>query len=118
MATFDETTLRRMYLEEQHSIRAIAEALGYSQRTIYDALMRWRIPRRSPGVQRSNIPPTFSFEEAALRKLYLEEGHTIKEIAAQYRIGESTVWSALNYWHIPRRRRGPRPARLLAEVLA
>jgi hypothetical protein len=113
MTTLDEMTLRRMYHEERLSIRAIADALGLNYRTIYDALMRWKIPRRPRGLRTIYHVPTFAFDEATLRHLYLDAGHTIKEIAVTFQVAPSAVWSAMEYWQIPRRRRGPRHQRPL-----
>ncbi len=45
----DETILRRLYLDEQKSIREIATLWHVSPRTIFDALRRYSIPRRSAG---------------------------------------------------------------------
>src|SRR5690242_5642553 len=48
-AMLDEATLRQLYLEEQRSIRDIAAKKGIATRTVYDLLIRYRIPRRPAG---------------------------------------------------------------------
>src|SRR4051794_26784852 len=82
-AMLDETTLRRLYLEEQRSIRVISQLKHVSTRSVYDALIHYRIPRRasgfrSPQVQRANA----TLDEPTLRRLYLDEERSIRNIAA------------------------------------
>jgi len=112
MEKLDKITLQRMYLEEELTIRAIADRFQVNPRVVYDALMRWRIPRR-PSSARPNRPaPVIPFDEATLRYHYLDLEQTIKEIGVQLNVSDSLVFSAMKYWHIPRRRCGPRPKRL------
>ena len=47
--------------------------------------------------------------DAALRSLYVEQGHTAIEIAEVYNCSEHTVLQRLHRLGIPRRRTGPRP---------
>jgi hypothetical protein len=47
-------------------------------------------------------------DEPTLRRLYLDERRTIREIAATLAISPAAVNRALCRWDIPRRRRGPR----------
>lgn len=106
----NEANLRSLYLEEQLSIRAIANMSQVSTRAVYDALSRYRIPRRQRGyrVQRA---ATLSLEhgtldETGLRHMYLDQGRSIAEIAAMLHASPSRIRNALVRWRIPRRRRG------------
>jgi hypothetical protein len=106
----DEATLRRLYLEEQRSIRVIATLSKVSTRVVYDALSRYRIPRRRRGY-RAQRPSVIALEsglldETTLRHLYADEGRSIAAIAAILRSSPSRIHNALIRWGIPRRRRG------------
>jgi predicted DNA-binding protein YlxM (UPF0122 family) len=113
MSELDRMTLYQLYVEEQLTIRAIADKLSIRQKKVYDAMMRWRIPRRPSSIRLNRLEPKFPFDEATLRHLYHEVGQTIKEIAAQFNISYGRVFSAMKYWGVPRRRRGPKPKRQL-----
>jgi hypothetical protein len=109
--TLDKTTLSHLYLEEQLTIRAIAEKLSVSPRKVHNAMIRWRIPRR-PNSARTNRPaPSFPLDEGTLRQHYHDAGQTIKQIAVQFKVSPWIVFSAMKYWDIPRRRCGPRSVR-------
>jgi hypothetical protein len=109
MNKLDRITLYRLYVEEQLTIRAIANMLSIRQKKVYDAMIRWRIPRRPGSVRLHRSKPEFPFDEATLRYHYHEKGQTIKEIAMQFNIPHGRVFSAMKYWGIPRRRCGPKP---------
>lgn len=104
----EESTLRRLYVEEQRSIRAIAMSLQVPTRIVYDALVRYRIPRRSGGYRhmRPSIAPPF--DEATLRQWYEAEGRTIRAIADLAHVSTRMVYDALRRYEIPRRVRGHR----------
>lgn len=108
----DETVLRQLYLEEQRSIREIAAILGMATRTVYDALIRYRIPRRPRSVSRpghSHGKLTVGLlDEATVRRLYLEDGQSISEIAHVAHCSPAGLCKAMIRWNIPRRRQGPR----------
>jgi predicted DNA-binding protein YlxM (UPF0122 family) len=108
----DEITLRRLYLEEQRSIRDIARLANVPTRAVYDALIRYRIPRRPAGFhQKSPQPAQASLDEATLRGLYQHEQRSIREIAALQQVSTRVVYDALSRYRIPRRPAGqPRPA--------
>ena len=111
--TLDEATLRRMYQQDMRSIREIAAALELSTRSIYDALVRYRIPRRSGGYRRpvaAVVAPEQqnALSEATLRRLYEQEGESIAAIAQSFGCPPSRVRDAMVRWGIPRRRRGRR----------
>jgi predicted DNA-binding protein YlxM (UPF0122 family) len=112
---FDEKTLRRLYLEEQLSIRAIAELKQVPTRTIYDALIQYRIPRRPAKFRSSRAEPIAApFDEASLRRLYVGEERSIRDIAALYQVSTRMVYDALSHYRIPRRTSGFRqPSRNL-----
>ena len=107
--TLDKATLSYLYLEEQLTIRAIADKLSVTPRTIHTAMIRWRIPRRRPSARPNRPAPDAPLDEATLRYLYLDLGQTLREVAAQLNVRHWLVLSAMKYWHIPRRRGGPKP---------
>jgi predicted DNA-binding protein YlxM (UPF0122 family) len=109
-APFDEATLRRLYLDEERSIRNIAARYQVSTRMVYEALGRYGIPRRTTGHRRPSamvIAVTDgSIDEATLRRMYEEDGQSIAAIAASVSCAPSRIRNALVRWGIPRRRRG------------
>ena len=111
MIILDKTTLSHLYIEEQLTIRAIADKLSVNPRKIHDALRHWRIPRRPNSARTTRPAPNFPFDEATLRHYYHDAGQTIKQIAGQFKVSTWVVSSAMKYWDIPRRRCGPRPVR-------
>ena len=103
----DEMTLRQLYLDDQLSIRAIAELKQAPTRTIYDALIQYRIPRRPARFRSSRAEPVVApFDEACLRRLYLAEERSIRDIAALYQVSTRMVYDALSHYRIPRRTSG------------
>jgi transposase-like protein len=48
------------------------------------------------------------FDEPTLRRMYLDDGQTIRQIASALGISSARVRGALIHWQIPRRQRGPR----------
>lgn len=118
MAQLDEAIVRRMYLDEGKSIHTIASLLAVAPRTLYDAMIVWRIPRRSPWETRSvHGKLQHSVDEQTLRRLYLDEAKSIRRIAQELAVSSRSVSSALVKWGIPRRRpksRQPSSARRIA----
>ena len=114
----DETRLRQLYLDEQQSIRAIAALEGVPTRSIYDALIHYRIPRRQAGFRSSSLQSADPlFHEATLRRLYLEEQRSIRDIAALHHVSTRIVYDAMSRYRIPRRTAGQRrPAPLVIQV--
>jgi len=105
----DEGTLRRLYLEEQRSIRDIATLLGVPTRTVYDALIRYRIPHRAASFRTTPAGAAGqSLDEASLRRWYLEEARSIREIAELAQVSTRAVYEALIRYGIPRRTVGQR----------
>ena len=112
----DEATLRRLYLEEQRSIREIAQLEHVPTRSVYDALVHYRIPRRASGFRSPRAQPASApLDEATLQRLYLDEERSIRNIAALYQVSTRMVYDTLSRYRIPRRTTGhrqPRPAML------
>ncbi len=108
----DETRLRQWYQEERRSIRSIATLAQVSTRVVYNALIRYRIPRRTVRHQQPPAAviqlPNESLDESTLRRLYVDEGQSIAAIAAAAQCAPSRIRNALVRWGIPRRRRGRR----------
>lgn len=102
----DEETLRRLYLHEKHSIREIAALVHVAPRSVYDALIRYNIPRRAVGSHTTHT----QLDEATLRRLYLEEAQSIRTIAETAHLSPRAVYDLLIRYHIPRRRVGRQPA--------
>jgi transposase-like protein len=111
-APLDETTLRHLYLHEERTIRDIAALYLVSTRKVYDALRRYRIPRRTSRQQK--LPPevvTFGdgmLDKVRLQRLYEQEDQSIATIAATLGCSPSSIRNALIRWGIARRRRGRR----------
>lgn len=105
----DERRLRQLYLDEQQSIRAIAASEGLPPHSVYNALKRYRIPRRLPGFPAHASSPRPPLDEATLRRLYLDGEHSIRAIASMFEISSRQVYDALTHYHIPRRSPGYRP---------
>ena len=108
----DEATLRRLYLEERRTIRDIATMEQVSLRTVYETLIRFRIPRRQAGFSGKRVElDNALFDESHLRHLYLKEERSIRDIAALYQVSTRMVYDALSHYRIPRRIGKPqRPA--------
>jgi len=104
----DEHRLRQLYLNEAQSIRAIAVLESVTTRSVYDALMRYHIPRRPAGFNKMPSSTDRPFDEATLRKLYLDDENSIRAIATMYQISSRKVYDALTQYCIPRRTRGHR----------
>lgn len=117
MSALDKRILPRAGEIEQLTLRAVADMIGVSPRTVYDALMNWPIPVPAAKPRRHQPQRSFAFEEATVRSLYFDKGYTVKEIAEHLSTGRSSVLAAMNYWQIPRRRRGRRPSKSPSDPL-
>jgi transposase len=108
----DEITLRRLYVDEQRSIREISQLVHTSTRSVYDALIQYRIPRRTSGFRSLHVQPVNTvLDEATLRRLYLDEERSIRNIAALYQVSTRMVYDAMGRYRIPRRTTGHRKQR-------
>jgi predicted DNA-binding protein YlxM (UPF0122 family) len=115
----EETTLRRLYLEEQRSIREIAQTEHVSTRSVYDALIHYRIPRRASGFRNPRAQPaSVTLDEPTLRRLYLDEERSIRNIAALYHVSTRMVYDTMGRHQIPRRTTGHRKQRAMLLELA
>ena len=115
----NENRLRQLYLDEQQSIRAIAALEGIPTRMIYDALIHYRIPRRAAGFRSPRVQPaSVLLDEPTLRRLYLDEERSIRNIAALYQVSTRMVYDALSRYRIPRRAAGNRRQRITVLDLA
>lgn len=106
---FDEAMLRQWYEVEGQTIQAIATLAHVSTRTVYDALCRYRIPRRARGHRRPApiLVADGMLDAETLRVLYQDEGRSIAAIAAAADCPPWRIRRALIYYNIKRRRRGP-----------
>jgi predicted DNA-binding protein YlxM (UPF0122 family) len=107
----DKATLLRLYIDEHRSIRSIAALLRVAPRTVHDAMIRGRIPRRQRWEQHATTTERAArgqLDEAILRRLYVIEELSIREIAERFDTCTATVHHALVAWNIPRRKRGRR----------
>ena len=105
----DTATLRRLYIDEHRSIRNIAALLQVAPRTVHTALIRGRIARRQRWEQHATTTERAArgqLDEATLRRLYVIEKLSIREIAERFDTCTATVHHALVAWNIPRRKRG------------
>ena len=110
MSNIDPAMLRQLYIDQQLSIRVIADILHINPRTVHNALIRSRIPRRQRWEQHATLGGARArvddLDEALLRRLYTVERHSIREIATILNTCPSTVQHALIRYQIPRRKRG------------
>ena len=97
-----------MVPDEGRTIEAIARQLHVRKQTICTALAQCDIPRRRRGARSAAAMPHARLTEAYLRRRYIDEGATIREIAAEIAVSQRGVRNALIQLNIPRRRRGPR----------
>lgn len=101
-----EAELRRWYIDEERSIRAIAGLAQVSTRAVSEALIRYNIPRRLARPQFAKASEEAGLDETTLRQLYQNQGLSIATIAAALACSPSRIRNALVRWGIERRRRG------------
>jgi hypothetical protein len=109
MSIVDLATLRHLYVDQQLSIRGVAAVLQIDPRTVHTALIRGRIARRQRWKQHATPTERTTagqLNEATLRRLYVIEQHSIREIAERFDTCTATVHQALVALNIPRRKRG------------
>jgi predicted DNA-binding protein YlxM (UPF0122 family) len=115
----EEIRLRRLYLEEQRSIRDIARLEQMPTRSVYDALIRYRIPRRPAGFHSPRVAPAvIPLDEPTLRRLYLDEKRSIRDIAALYKVSTRMVYDTMSRYRIPRRTTGHRRTSVMEIAMA
>src|SRR6266536_847288 len=91
--------LRRLYVTERHSLDVIGFHYSVSARTV-------RAWLRAAGIGRARLSWQMTIPAARLHALYVTQGLTIEQIAAQERVGPMAVWRALVAFDIPRRPHG------------
>jgi len=104
----DEATLRRLYLEEQRSIRNIAILRELPVQVVSEALDQYHIPRRPAGFRSKYQYAGSWLDEDTLRRLYVTEQRTIRDIASLYQVSTRLVYDAISRYGIPRRSHGRR----------
>lgn len=88
-----EADLRREYLEEGRSVRAIAIQTGLSMSTIRNYLERYEIAMRD--LREAQAPRRRLPADAVLRRLHFQEGRSAADIAREYGVGEYAVFKHL-----------------------
>jgi predicted DNA-binding protein YlxM (UPF0122 family) len=111
MKKFDQAMLYHLYVEEQLTIRMIAKRFEVTSSMVYDAMRRWRIPRRSHSFRIQRSKPSIPLDEFELRHRYDDLQLTMKEIAEQLDVSAAVVLSAMKFWNIPRRQGRPKSKR-------
>jgi len=104
----DPAQLRRLYVDQHRTLAQVATATRASARRVKAALADAGIPLR-PARSRADRPPLPTLSADQLTDVYIRQGLTVTEIAAQ--LGGSTTWvlTALHAHGIPRRTGGARP---------
>jgi len=95
----DESTLRRMYLDEGQTIRQIASALEISSAQVYRALVQWHIPRRARGPHHET-PVVTDATRTLLRSMVAVLG--IQRTAQQLKTTPQVIHAALGTRPLPR----------------
>jgi len=85
-----EADLVRLYCDEGLSANEVARRLGWSASAIYSRLAALGIARRTQWAHN-----TVDADVAELRRLYVEDGLSLSEIAARYGCALTTIWRRL-----------------------
>lgn len=115
LAGLDDGTLRRLYVDEGKTLAQIAVAYDCVPGAVRQRLLRAGINRRPPGGGRRPVLEDGA-TAAQLRRLYLEEGRSIAEIARILGCTRDKVGRHLDHYGIPRRPRA-RPGGLNGRLL-
>lgn len=102
---FDITEATRLYLDEGMSCPMIAKALGCAVSTVQRKLKAAAVPMRDDRASHSGSgPKTYDTALVAeIRRLYLDEHHTIAEVAAQLGTTSKVVGTVMRRYDIPSR---------------
>lgn len=100
----DESHLRELYIDEQLTTYELANRFGCNETTVWKWLKRHGIPTRERGKHRSERPWR---DEETLRRLYVEEGHCISEVAEELGCAMYTIQRWLSRNGIETRSRAP-----------
>jgi len=107
MANADKITeaeLRELY--EAHTLKQIAKHFGCGITTIFKAMMRYGIPRRSNSdAHRLSQGKDIDVSEARLRTMYEEHGMTLEEIAKSLGCSKRVISRNMKDYGIPMRDR-------------
>jgi len=95
----DKETLIKLYVNQTMTSREIAETFDVSHKSVYHRLKKYHIPRFGRIYDRVLIP------ENELKKLYLEDLLSAREIAKKYNCDAHTVLDRLDKFKIRRRTR-------------
>jgi len=82
----DTEEVRRLYVDEGQSAADIADRLGCSTSAVYHRLTGAGVPRRSRGSRRTAHPG-----DAVLRRLYSEQGLSLRQIAYRHDVSYQGV---------------------------
>jgi transposase-like protein len=102
-----EESLRQLYVTEGLTVAEVAHRLGQSHGRVTAALHAAGIARRRPGWTDGTPPAPITAEQ--LTELYVENGKTVREVAAILNTTTTRVNAALRRHGIPRR---PEPQKL------
>ncbi len=94
-----EAWLRRTFLEEHIPVARLREMTGMSRSGMYRLLDRYDIPRD---------PQLPTIDRNTLERLYLADGLSIDEIAAQYHMRPGGIYDCLKRYGIPHKHPKPR----------
>lgn len=98
----EAAVLRRLYVEQQHTIAEIAQLLGLPARRVSRGLVQAGIARRRAGA-RVDRPGQVRIGAVHLRELYLTRGQSVGAIAAALGCSRTRVLTALACNGIPTR---------------
>ncbi len=101
----EDDTVRRLYVDHGWSAAEIATHVGCSVSTVFFRLRRLGVPSRPPRPRECSRPA-----DAELRRLHLDEGLTLRQIATRFSVTRQAVWRWLTSAGIPPRPAPPRPA--------
>lgn len=114
VAVVDDEQIIRLYRDQCQTAAEISVELGCSPSTVYFRLGRLGIVRRPSRPRRSARPA-----DSDLRHLYLNEGHSLRQIATQFGVSAQAVRRWLLDARIPLRRPGaPAPCWTTADLVA
>ncbi len=94
----DKETLTRLYIKEKRSLRAIAKMYGLSPSTVHYRSIKYGIKlRENIGLKR------IALKKSVLKKLYVKEGRSSKEVAEMLSCSPATVLKRCKEYGIPLR---------------
>jgi transposase-like protein len=97
----DNDDIRRLYVDGGCTAAEIAQQLGCAPSTVYHRLSRMGVSRRLPAPRHRSRP-----DETTLRRLYIEQGLTLRQVALRYAVSPQAVHGWLRAAGIQRRPSG------------